>query len=77
MLMIRKTTINQSGKATATKRKFVPPTESEIALCAYAIYAKENPQRAIQLWREAEAQLTAARKHDAELFHRGGVLVQN
>ena len=48
-------------------KTFVPPTENEIACCAYAIYAGEHPQHASQLWREAEAQLMADRQHDAGL----------
>ena len=52
-----------------TKQKhFTPPSEDEIAYCAYAIYAQENPQRALELWRQAEAQLIADRKHDAGIF---------
>lgn len=51
-----------------TKSKFNPPNDTEIALCAFAIFAEENPQRSLQLWREAEAQLLAARQHDAGVF---------
>ena len=66
--MIRKTSNQRTAKTLHAKRKFIAPTDAEIAFCAYAIYAKENPERAIELWGEAKAQLIAARQHDAGLF---------
>jgi len=59
------------------RRKFSPPTEAEVAICAHAIFAQENPQRAIQIWKEAEAQLRAARQHDAGLFGDPATYQQN
>ena len=53
-------------------KKYVPPTDEEIACCAFAIIARENPMLADNKWREAEAQLIASRKHDAGLLRRTG-----
>lgn len=75
--MIRKALNPRSAKPAAQRRKFVPPTDDEIALCAYAIYAKENPEHALELWREAQAQLIAARQHDAGLFVAPNALSHN
>ena len=61
----------------AVKAKFNPPSEAEIAFCAFAIYAKENPERSMQLWHEAEAQLLADRQHDAGLFSRPKTFTHN
>jgi hypothetical protein len=51
-----------------TPKDYTPPTEEEISCCAYVIYAREFPDHARELWRQAEAQLIADRKHDAGLF---------
>lgn len=48
--------------------RYTPPTECEIACAAFAIYAHEQPKRALETWRQAEAQLVADRKHDAGLL---------
>lgn len=45
-----------------------PPTDDEIACCAFVIFAREEPEHAREVWRQAEAQLTASRQHDAGLF---------
>ena len=66
--MTAKTTNNRCTKTMISKQKFTPPTEAEVAICAYAIFSQENPQRALELWREAEAQLRAVRQHDAGSF---------
>ncbi|MFN7137997.1 MAG: hypothetical protein ACK4UN_01515 [Limisphaerales bacterium] len=75
--MTHKTTTSRLDKNRTTKAKFHPPTEAEIACCAYAIYAQENPQRALQIWREAEAQLMADRQHDAGLLRIPELLSHN
>lgn len=49
-------------------KKYFPPSEEEIACCAFSIIARENPQLANKKWREAEAQLTASRKHEAGIL---------
>jgi hypothetical protein len=63
---------SQSPKPTknmARKSKtYRPPSEEEIACYAYAILAAEQPQRAQEAWRQAEAQLIADRQHDAGLL---------
>lgn len=60
----------RKGGADRKCRSYVPPTEHEIACCAYAIYANEEPTRAHELWRQAEAQLIASRQHDAGLLNQ-------
>ncbi|MBA4150402.1 MAG: hypothetical protein H0X66_20010 [Verrucomicrobia bacterium] len=75
--MTHKATNTRDVKRTGAKAGFNPPTESEIAFCAFAIYAQENPQRAMQLWREAEAQLMADRRHDAGLLRGSEMCLRN
>ncbi len=60
-------TLKKQHPMTRKTKTFNPPSENEIACCAYAIYASEEPRRALELWREAEAQLVADRQHDAGL----------
>ncbi|MDB6026740.1 MAG: hypothetical protein JWM68_2963 [Verrucomicrobiales bacterium] len=57
-------------------KKYIPPTDEEIACCAFAIIAQEHPTLANIKWREAEAQLIANRKHDAGLLRRRSDLPQ-
>ena len=53
---------------TRKTKPFRRPSENEIACHAYAIYAQEHPQHAMEIWMQAEAQLVADRQHDAGLL---------
>jgi hypothetical protein len=55
-------------------KRYIPPTPDEVAAFAYAIYAHENPHRALELWQQARAQLVASRKHDAGIFDESEIL---
>jgi hypothetical protein len=69
MTMNRLTKLQNPDKRMARKSKtYRPPNEDEIALHAYAILAQEQPHRAREAWRQAEAQLIADRQHDAGLL---------
>lgn len=58
---------SKSESMTRKQKSYRPPTENEITGFAYAIYAQEQPQHAIEIWRQAQAQLIASRKHEAGL----------
>ncbi len=51
-------------------KKYVAPTDDEIACCAFSIIARELPHLARAKWREAEMHLIADRKHDAGLLQK-------
>ncbi len=53
----------------ATKKEYTPPTQEEIAFQAYLLWEKEGSYgRDQEYWLQAEAQLIAARKHEAGLL---------
>jgi hypothetical protein len=56
----------------ALSKEYQEPTPDEIALCAYFIWEHEGrpPGREAAHWLQAEAQLTADRKHDAGLLKK-------
>jgi hypothetical protein len=66
-----KRSLNPTKSFTPSKHRlksFREPTEKEIAHFAFSIFSQEDPQRALEIWRQAKAQLIADRKHDAGLL---------
>ncbi len=51
-------------------KKYVPPSDDEIACCAFSIIAREDPQLARSKWHEAEVHLMISRQHDAGMLQK-------